>query len=946
MGKKDKGKSQTPQKSKYFVAVMGSGSVGKSALTVQFTQGIFVDKYDPTVEDTYTKSFELDGESVCIEVLDTAGSEVLVAMRELYMKSAEGFVLVYSILVKSTFIELKDIIEQLFRVKEEEEVPIVLVGNKIDLDSHREVSNNDGKTLANSYPNCEFWETSCKDRINVDNVFHSIVRKIRDKYKKEGVPTKEKKDKYMTIQKATLAGGCFWSVELVFQRVMGVVSTKVGYTQGHKVNPTYKEVCTGTTGHTEAVELEYDDTVVSYPALLDVFWKKIDPTTLNRQGGDSGTQYRSGIYYHNDQQRVEAEKSRDEEQKKHREKIVVEVLPSSHFYFAEDYHQQYLAKGGQCSKKGSTDKIRCYVVHHDLQLQVSASSFDTLYLCDLGQEFHNRTVIHVAYKLGNGGSKTCLVSEEEPTIYRIRLSLFGQEQQSPPSYDLTGTCVALDSTSPCYSYLTYTNVYMTNGSASQKELVAYDLMFRSEALLGTCGTYFESMACSIIYPPCTFVTINSTNTTIVIPSDICYPFCMNTIERCHDIIGSIEDLTTPQLKAYTNCTSLNPLGQPLYPNISTVYDFSSVGGSSQQEVQCFIPTVRSDIIENCPEPFVIVPKEKRAKYSGGYYVLGDGNCTVPCPFEIFTSEQTASLALSDAILYPSSMVSAVIIIIIFGVFPNKISPRMECLIALGVSTIILGVAYYIQGVKDHFVCGDDTRYSTQQDHICWLQGLLFQFGGLSFVFWLCFLCYDFVLTLLMSIYVRIGIWALSGLLSVIPLIGNKYGASIGSQGGCWILSDDKKAWQYAAYFVPSWIALFFTLASCCFSTYKTLSMYKYSQNTKVLIFNIISKLTGIEFKEPPPKLPIHPSTSSLSGANRRSGSVRYSKQYLSKSFLNLSSSSGGVDQTNPPSQDPTKKDDESINNNNNNNNVDNDFNYADKSPPPPNNNNEPKDSNI
>ncbi|GAM18452.1 hypothetical protein SAMD00019534_016270 [Acytostelium subglobosum LB1] len=169
MGKSKSKSSQAPQKSKYFVAVMGSGSVGKSALTVQFTQGIFIDKYDPTVEDTYTKTFELDGENVCIEVLDTAGSEVLVAMRELYMKSAEGFVLVYSILVKSTFNELKDIIEQLFRVKEEEEVPIVLVGNKIDLDSHREVSTNEGKALSQSYPNCDFWETSCKDRINVDN---------------------------------------------------------------------------------------------------------------------------------------------------------------------------------------------------------------------------------------------------------------------------------------------------------------------------------------------------------------------------------------------------------------------------------------------------------------------------------------------------------------------------------------------------------------------------------------------------------------------------------------------------------------------------------------------------------------------------------------------------------------------------------------------------------
>ncbi|KAF2073674.1 hypothetical protein CYY_005024 [Polysphondylium violaceum] len=195
MGKKDKSNDKPQNKNKFFVAVMGAGSVGKSALTVQFTQGVFIDKYDPTVEDTYTKSFDLDGETVCIEVLDTAGSEVLVAMRELYMKNAEGFILVYSILVRSTFLEIKDIVEQLFRVKEEEEVPIVLVGNKIDLDAHREVPTNEGKSLASSYPNCDFWEASSKDRINVDNVFYSIVKRIKEKYKNEGTPTKEKKEK-------------------------------------------------------------------------------------------------------------------------------------------------------------------------------------------------------------------------------------------------------------------------------------------------------------------------------------------------------------------------------------------------------------------------------------------------------------------------------------------------------------------------------------------------------------------------------------------------------------------------------------------------------------------------------------------------------------------------------------------------------------------------------
>lgn len=159
---------------------------------------------------------------------------------------------------------------------------------------------------------------------------------------------------------ATFAAGCFWSVELVFQREPGVLASEVGYTAGTKVNPTYKEVCTGTTGHAEAVQLTYDPTIVSYKHLLRVFFDKHDPTTLNRQGGDSGTQYRSGVYYHSTEQKKEAEEYIVEEQKKYRGKIVTEVLPASVWYKAEDYHQKYLEKGGQCSAKGDKSKIRCY----------------------------------------------------------------------------------------------------------------------------------------------------------------------------------------------------------------------------------------------------------------------------------------------------------------------------------------------------------------------------------------------------------------------------------------------------------------------------------------------------------------------------------------------------------------------------------------------------------
>ncbi|KAF2071423.1 hypothetical protein CYY_007267 [Polysphondylium violaceum] len=164
----------------------------------------------------------------------------------------------------------------------------------------------------------------------------------------------------MVIEKATFAAGCFWSVELFFQRVTGVLGTRVGYTNGQVLNPTYRQVCSGTTGHAEAVELDYDPSQVSYTHLLDLFWSKHDPTTLNRQGNDSGTQYRSGIYYHNDQQKLEAIASKEKEQTKHKNPIVTEIAPAGVFYVAEDYHQKYLEKGGQCSSKGCNDKIRCY----------------------------------------------------------------------------------------------------------------------------------------------------------------------------------------------------------------------------------------------------------------------------------------------------------------------------------------------------------------------------------------------------------------------------------------------------------------------------------------------------------------------------------------------------------------------------------------------------------
>ncbi len=150
------------------------------------------------------------------------------------------------------------------------------------------------------------------------------------------------------MEQATFAAGCFWGVELAFQKLNGVKDTKVGYTHGQTENPTYEMVCTGQTGHTEAVWLEYDPAVISYNELLDVFWNKHDPTQVNRQGPDVGTQYRSGIYFHNDEQKQQAEQSRDalDQSGRYSFPIATEIKPAAVFYLAEDYHQRYLEKRG------------------------------------------------------------------------------------------------------------------------------------------------------------------------------------------------------------------------------------------------------------------------------------------------------------------------------------------------------------------------------------------------------------------------------------------------------------------------------------------------------------------------------------------------------------------------------------------------------------------------
>jgi peptide-methionine (S)-S-oxide reductase len=145
------------------------------------------------------------------------------------------------------------------------------------------------------------------------------------------------------LEKATFGAGCFWCVEAVFQNLKGVQQVVSGYTGGHVADPTYQQVCAGTTGHAEVAQITFDPDVISFEELLDVFWRTHDPTTLNRQGADVGTQYRSAVFYHNQEQKEAAEKSKAEVDASdlYSNPIVTEIEPLHAFYEAEDYHQNY-----------------------------------------------------------------------------------------------------------------------------------------------------------------------------------------------------------------------------------------------------------------------------------------------------------------------------------------------------------------------------------------------------------------------------------------------------------------------------------------------------------------------------------------------------------------------------------------------------------------------------
>jgi len=165
----------------YKLVIVGGGGVGKSALTIQLIQNHFIDEYDPTIEDSYRKQVTIDSETCLLDILDTAGQEEYSAMRDQYMRTGQGFLMVYAITSRSSFEELVSFKDQILRVKESDKVPMVVVGNKSDLESERQVSSQEGMDLARGF-GAPFFETSAKTRVNVEESFYQLVREIRKSF--------------------------------------------------------------------------------------------------------------------------------------------------------------------------------------------------------------------------------------------------------------------------------------------------------------------------------------------------------------------------------------------------------------------------------------------------------------------------------------------------------------------------------------------------------------------------------------------------------------------------------------------------------------------------------------------------------------------------------------------------------------------------------------------
>ncbi|EGG14614.1 G-protein-coupled receptor family protein [Cavenderia fasciculata] len=348
-----------------------------------------------------------------------------------------------------------------------------------------------------------------------------------------------------------------------------------------------------------------------------------------------------------------------------------------------------------------------------------------------------------------------------------------------------------------------------------------------------CQSAASVIVCGMFFKPCTIVNTPTNN--ISLPSLTCQSKCMEAFQPCQIYLSQFPALS---------CSSVVN-GEPEYPNISTSFNLTQYGGSSNQSINCnsiYTPLARN----SCPEPLVYMTLEM---YDTPNYFNITPTCAIPCPFEAWGNNQKTLNATSRA-LTSIGFICSFIILILYAVLPNKITHKMECILSFAVSTMIVSISYFIEMANTRFPCGggEGDRYAVQDDAKCGFNGWLFQLGALSNIVWWTIICFDYFLSIRMSTYLkdnfkyfRIGIWSMLIFFSFLPLYKKHYEATP-LTSGCWIDSDDNSAWQYASFYVPAWICLFFIFCFTIYSTIKIYSIYKVLKNKKVIIFTIKQSL--------------------------------------------------------------------------------------------------------
>ncbi|KAK5580220.1 hypothetical protein RB653_000234 [Dictyostelium firmibasis] len=412
-------------------------------------------------------------------------------------------------------------------------------------------------------------------------------------------------------------------------------------------------------------------------------------------------------------------------------------------------------------------------------------------------------------------------------------------------FKLGGSCEVIDSKSPCFSYLNYTNFYLQPGdSIIQLNQNVSDILGKLEFTTPDCKSNATYLFCLKSYPKCESNNETLSNGTMILfnlPSLPCNSICLKAEIPCKVYIDNyFKDLS---------CISKYSNGDPMFPINSTEYEFSERGiYDFKFNVQC-----SNDIIYdnkttkiNCPAPLLnaednVIPGKTI------YYYITD-NCILDCPFEIYPTK-TNILNKTNYVLTSISFITCVFMVITFGILPNKLSHRMESILSFACGGCITALSVFIQSRQDNFNCSSDPgRFKSQSDYLCLLTGLIFQFGGITSIFWSPMIAYDFFMISRLSKirkfgYYRIGIWSLIFVLTALPAFGGKYSATVTTN--CWINSDDGSAWQYVSFYIPSWTAMGILCILSVLSVINVSKMYRESPNRRILFFNIKIIITSI-----------------------------------------------------------------------------------------------------